>query len=444
MGAARHANAYNIKFGLKRKSHAMIDYIKGWFRAPGDKKNTPDLAWTLTHGFLLEMQGMIFLKDGQPLSRPVTSQSRSHISSLRRHGQNEEATKLQKLCDLEELRSSFHPGVFLHLAQLSGPINIPSEDEINDKSKSDFFSKLIVVTQTTWFIVQCMTRWLQNLPVTELEVITLAFAFLNFVTYTLWWNKPQNLRVAFPVCEASEAYETYKQRTGDRSQEVEESVTGQGSNSSPSRHSQTSLAQPIVQQDQQFHAHPHTHILIRVSVKLYSTLLVAIRVPFQVFHMLLTAINPLPAYFIMIGDNFLGLGSPDIQASFYSFIGGTEEEKFVSFGLGSVGILFGGTHLLPFWLSSFPSDHARWLWMTSASWLLVESTLVSFAIPISNRLPFMLECLFVPLIFLSHIIGFLVYAVARFILIYVALSNLRSSPPNVFRNIEWSTFVPHF
>ncbi|THV01573.1 hypothetical protein K435DRAFT_616207, partial [Dendrothele bispora CBS 962.96] len=66
-----------------------------------------------------------------------------------------------------------------------------TEDEITAKSKTDFLTKFIAVGQTTWFTVQCITRVTEGLVVTNLEIVTVAFAFLNIATYFLWWNKPQ-------------------------------------------------------------------------------------------------------------------------------------------------------------------------------------------------------------------------------------------------------------
>lgn len=83
---------------------------------------------------------------------------------------------------------------------LSRTIDAPriTADEIqNDRSKGDAISKGLAIFQTTWFIIQCFARWSTHISVTELEIITLAFAMLNGVAYVLWWNKPQN--VGFPV-----------------------------------------------------------------------------------------------------------------------------------------------------------------------------------------------------------------------------------------------------
>src|ERR1700721_4731043 len=74
-----------------------------------------------------------------------------------------------------------------------------TESRIQDKSKGDVLSKGIVVFQTGWFLMQIIARGVEGLPVTELELVTLAFAILNFVTYGLWWNKPLDVRCAVPV-----------------------------------------------------------------------------------------------------------------------------------------------------------------------------------------------------------------------------------------------------
>jgi hypothetical protein len=74
-----------------------------------------------------------------------------------------------------------------------------TKEEIEDKSKSDYLSKGIVVLQTTWFIVQFFARVASRLTITELEVATLAFSTLIGVIYYLWWDKPLDVRCSVPV-----------------------------------------------------------------------------------------------------------------------------------------------------------------------------------------------------------------------------------------------------
>lgn len=76
---------------------------------------------------------------------------------------------------------------------------MPTEREIRDRSKGDGLTKALVVGQTTWFLIQCLARWQQHLVVTELELVTAAFAVLNAVIYFMWWNKPQDATTAVPI-----------------------------------------------------------------------------------------------------------------------------------------------------------------------------------------------------------------------------------------------------
>jgi hypothetical protein len=69
-----------------------------------------------------------------------------------------------------------------------------SKAEIEDKSKGDTISKGVAILQTGWFVTQCIARGVQRLPITELELATVAFAALNFVIYLLWWEKPQSVQ----------------------------------------------------------------------------------------------------------------------------------------------------------------------------------------------------------------------------------------------------------
>ncbi|KAF9474053.1 hypothetical protein BDN70DRAFT_816328, partial [Pholiota conissans] len=122
--------------------------------------------WTITHGFFLQMGGFLLSDDGMPV----------HI--LVDGSRLETSENLQLIHNIKE-----------------GIISPPrvTETDIQDRSKGDLISKTIIILQTTWFIVQCIARWSQHLPVTELEIVTLGFAMLNGATYAAWWNKPQNV-----------------------------------------------------------------------------------------------------------------------------------------------------------------------------------------------------------------------------------------------------------
>ena len=85
----------------------------------------------------------------------------------------------------------------------SNRIRFPSltQADIEDKSKADGMAKGIAILQATWFLTQCIARAAQKLPLTEVEVVTLALASLSIMMYVLWWEKPMDVRRAFYVTD---------------------------------------------------------------------------------------------------------------------------------------------------------------------------------------------------------------------------------------------------
>ena len=83
----------------------------------------------------------------------------------------------------------------------AGKIEFPTvtEEEIEDRSKADAFSKTIALGQTLWFVAQCIARRAQHLDLTLVELSTLSLAVLNGLMYYLWWNKSLDVRCPIPV-----------------------------------------------------------------------------------------------------------------------------------------------------------------------------------------------------------------------------------------------------
>src|SRR5712671_243388 len=97
----------------------------------------------------------------------------------------------------------------LELYSLTGNGYFPkiSKAEIEDRSKGDAISKGVVILQTGWFVTQCTARGVQGLPITELELVTVAFGALSFLIYVLWWEKPQNVQRGVRVYKKRRAEE---------------------------------------------------------------------------------------------------------------------------------------------------------------------------------------------------------------------------------------------
>lgn len=76
----------------------------------------------------------------------------------------------------------------------SGLLPPISEREISDKSKADGLAKTLVCLQAIWMVVQVISRLVDGLPVTLLEVNTLGHVVCALLIYLLWWHKPRLVR----------------------------------------------------------------------------------------------------------------------------------------------------------------------------------------------------------------------------------------------------------
>ncbi|KAF7316010.1 hypothetical protein MIND_00118400 [Mycena indigotica] len=141
---------------------------------------------SLTHGFFIVMGGFIDA-DGHPI---VTQ------------------------------KQLWQPGV-------AAAIRATSEATLEDKSKGDLFSKGIALCQGLWFILQCIARRAQRLPLTEIEVVTLAFATINALTWLLWLRKPLDVRepIRLPLSTGGPASQSLTGTPGGGSFNVDHPVS---------------------------------------------------------------------------------------------------------------------------------------------------------------------------------------------------------------------------
>jgi len=74
-----------------------------------------------------------------------------------------------------------------------------SEDSITDRSESNSLSKALLIVQVGWFCADCISRLIQHLPLSLLEVSTAAHAVCTLLTYWVWWSKPLNIAEGTPM-----------------------------------------------------------------------------------------------------------------------------------------------------------------------------------------------------------------------------------------------------
>jgi len=98
-----------------------------------------------------------------------------------------------------------HPLDFTDLSIRALAYLAPSETELKDKGKADVLAKVIALIQTLWFVAQCVARGFEHLPLTEIEVVTLAYTTVNVFICYFWWNKPKDVKCPVRVYKTSKA-----------------------------------------------------------------------------------------------------------------------------------------------------------------------------------------------------------------------------------------------
>ncbi|KAF8460900.1 hypothetical protein BDZ91DRAFT_663960 [Kalaharituber pfeilii] len=67
--------------------------------------------------------------------------------------------------------------------------------EIEDKSKADLLTKVLVCLQGGWMIIQAIARRITGLPVTLLEIMAVVHLVATIITYLVWMKKPQDVHL---------------------------------------------------------------------------------------------------------------------------------------------------------------------------------------------------------------------------------------------------------
>jgi hypothetical protein len=83
--------------------------------------------------------------------------------------------------------------------------NVPIR-QLEVLDRSDALVKALALVQIVYLILQLVARKVGGLPSTQLEIATLAFSAASFITYILYWNRPQgveSVQVLKPKCAPS-------------------------------------------------------------------------------------------------------------------------------------------------------------------------------------------------------------------------------------------------
>jgi hypothetical protein len=159
-------------------------------------------GWTRAHGFWVIMGGFHAFQTGQNQDEPPNPPGfwRNGIQLMTRKvfgPQNSNQDTQDNGSPLSELLSyrPCYPLRYSTVRDLHSHrlLPVPTEEDIQDHSKSDWLAKTIVLIQTSWFVIQCVARGFKHLAITKLEIVTLAYTIILFVIYVAWWDKPRNV-----------------------------------------------------------------------------------------------------------------------------------------------------------------------------------------------------------------------------------------------------------
>ncbi|KZP34066.1 hypothetical protein FIBSPDRAFT_772963, partial [Athelia psychrophila] len=156
-----HAFHAEAAIKMKRDAETAGGWKLMWYKIRTKHFPDDDLDWTVTHGFLVLMGGFYYLDPGKD-PRPLSPK------------------------EVEDCIND-------------GSLELPTKSQINDKSKSGAFARIVASLQTIWFVMQSLARPMQQLPLTLLEVVTLAYTLITVALHIFWWSKPLNISQPFRV-----------------------------------------------------------------------------------------------------------------------------------------------------------------------------------------------------------------------------------------------------
>jgi hypothetical protein len=176
--------------------------------------------WTVTHSLFANMGGFVIRgntwqelqaldkthNESTPLPGPSVTDEREQITKAPSSAPS--ASSRQTAVPRDQTHALGHYGPF-HLTaagifrlRTSGQLpKMPliSADDINDKSKTDSFARVVSVAQITWIVVQVLARVARRLAVSQLEIAVVAFSSCAIMIYILHWKKPKGVLVPYTV-----------------------------------------------------------------------------------------------------------------------------------------------------------------------------------------------------------------------------------------------------
>ena len=135
--------------------------------------------WTMQHGFYVDMGGLQVKLEGCSPYFLIGKENRDIL----------------KLDDGVRFTIRLDDLILLLKADLLSIPNICIHD-LEERSKNDQSARVITSLQVLYFVVQVFGRLGSDLPISTLEISTLAFVCCAALIEYFWWDKPLDLRTA--------------------------------------------------------------------------------------------------------------------------------------------------------------------------------------------------------------------------------------------------------
>lgn len=403
-------------------------------------------GWTQTHGFFAIMGGFILVD-------VVKVEGRREFKEIH--------TLLPRACFSSHFyESDTLPRVLESLPEEDFPI--VTEKRIKDMSKGDLLSKGFALWQTAWFVLQIIARAIERLPITELEITTLAYAVLNVITYALWWNKPLGVEQPFPVLrrippisastkseelqselkpsdEPSSSAPKTLDPMRDEKEDLAETDPGDSIGSAPySETSSLALINPQHSPDEPSLSHPRS---VAESVRRGWSYLSSFPEPIWDF---VTSIFDAISTFLD-GDIELQEGDKRVP-TFYRGVTGSGGVEDPAFWTGFIiTTIFGAIHCIA-WSFHFPTHAEQLIWRVSSLVITCFAASEILLLFIGIAIQAVFDSVQDTIDFLTNIVvGVVVslYVAARVALLVLALIELRALPPGAYETVYWTAFIPH-
>ena len=285
-------------------------------------------------------------------------------------------------CESREDDKPLHPLEESDLSRYSGSFTMPTEAEIKDRGKSNWLAKSLVLLQTSWFIMQCIARGIKHLPVTHLEIVTLAYAAMNFVIYIFWWNKPLNVNRPVRVFRKS-------------------------GGSEPSETQPQSISEA-------------RKLTWKAIDKGLGTII----------------------YFIAgIQDRGINLSREDRVPRFWAN-SADQNILIADLIMLGVGICFGAIHCIA-WRFSFPTHKELLIWRISSVAITAVPVYIPLMFGLGRWLENTDFGTIGDIAYFSLFPAGILYILARAVTLVLALTSLRDLPPGALDIVHWTTFIPH-